>query len=85
MKYVIPIGNKNPPALKIIVGSEEIELLNQNLAEYRMERNDLKQIINPSPSDIYMMSMLEMWENQTKYDLCFIQVCKDNIDRGLCV
>jgi hypothetical protein len=85
LKYAIPIGNKNPPALKIIVGDEEIEQLNQNLAEFRMEHNDLKQIINPSPSDYYMMLMLEMWENQTKYDLCFIQHYKDMLDRGLVV
>ena len=64
VKYAIPIFN----GFKIIVGLEEIQQLQENLAEFQIERNE-----SNYPLNSVCNTMLNNWIKETDYDLCFIR------------
>jgi hypothetical protein len=64
MKYAIPVAK----ALVIIVGPENIQQIEENLAEYQIERNESNYPVNSVCS-----IMINRWIKEADYDLCFIR------------
>ena len=85
-KYAIPVG----ASIKIIVGSEELEQLQQNLAEFQIEKHEILEEMRRADWTIpctreRCLSHLERWIKETQYDLCYIQHCKSITDQGLTI